>query len=144
MIGGRGSDTITGGRGDDILTSDAANGANDQFDQDIFSYGDLSRNAVDIGNDIITDFDSNNFRGGENNFDTLSFEFNGTQYDLSTGEDIIDFVDTIEHDGDSDTDAIRDGSDIIFVFDRNEDGLITDSIRSVSYTHLTLPTNREV
>lgn len=129
LIGGLGSDTLIGGLGDDILTGDMANGANNQFDQDIFSYGDLSRSVVDIGNDIITDFDTNNYRGGENNYDTLSFTFNGTNYDLSTGRDIVNFVRTIERDGDIDTDALRDGNDIIFVFDRNEEGVITDSIR---------------
>lgn len=127
LIGGRGSDTLTGGLGDDILTGDQANGANNQFDQDIFVLGDVSN--AHIGNDIITDFDTNNYRGGENNYDTLSFRFNATNYNLSTGRDIVNFVFAIEHDGDIDTDALRDGKDIIFVFDRNEDGLITDSIR---------------
>jgi len=48
---------------------------------------------------------------------------------LSTGLDIVRFVRTIERDGDLDTDAIRDGDDIIFVFDRDVNGVITNSVR---------------
>jgi len=127
LIGGRGSDTINGGSGNDILTGDEVNGANDRFDQDIFVFGDVQNTS--IGNDIITDFDTNNYRGGENNYDMLSFTFDGVDYNLSTGRDIVEFVDIIEHDGDYDTDAIRDGSDIIFVFQSDEAGIITDSVR---------------
>ena len=127
VVGGLGSDIIDGGTGDDILTGDAANGSNDRFDQDIFVFGDVENSS--IGNDVITDFDTDNFRGGENNFDTLSFTFGGVTHELSTGEDFVDFVEFIESDGDTSTDAIRDGDDLIFVFQRNEDGEITDSIR---------------
>ena len=127
LIGGRGSDVLIGGAGDDILTSNEASGAGDRFDRDIFVLGDVQNTS--IGNDTITDFDANNFRGGENNFDTLSFTFNNRNFNLSTGLDIVNFVFAIEHDGDLDTDAIRDGNDLIFVFARNGNGEITDSVR---------------
>ena len=127
LIGGLGSDVLIGGAGDDVLTGDAVNGARDRFDRDIFVLGDVQNTS--IGNDTITDFDTNNFFGGESNFDTLSFTFNNRNFNLSTGLDILSFVFTIEHDGDVDTDAIRDGNDLIFVFARNENGEITDSIR---------------
>jgi len=59
----------------------------------------------------------------------LNFTFNGQDFSLSTGEDIVEFVRYIESDGDRATDAILDGNDIIFVFNRNDEGGITDSIR---------------
>ena len=127
LIGGRGSDTITGGQANDVITTDELGGANNGFDQDIIILGDVDNNS--IGNDVITDFDTNNYRGGENNFDTLSFTFDGVDYDLSTGRDIVNFVYTIEHDGDYSTDAIRDGNDIIFVFGRDENDVIVNSVR---------------
>jgi len=105
VVAGSGSNTIVSGSGNDVIT-----------------------NSV-TGNDVITDFDTDNFRGGGRNFDTLSFTFKGEDYDLSTGRDFVNFVRTIERDGDSNTDAIRDGDDLIFVFARDEDGNITNSIR---------------
>ena len=127
LIGGRGSDVLTGGAGNDVITTDEADGGNDRNDQDVIIFGDILPGS--IGNDIITDFDTDNFRGGENNFDTLSFTFDGVEYELAEGRDIVNFVAAIESDGDTSTDAIRDGDDIIFVFARDEDGTITDSIR---------------
>ena len=127
IIGNRGSDILNGTSGDDIITTSAANGASDRYARDTINIGEIQPGS--IGNDVITDFDANNFRGGESNFDTLNFTFNGQDFSLSTGEDIVDFVRYIESDGDIETDAILDGNDIIFVFNRNEDGGITDSIR---------------
>ena len=126
LVGGRGSDTFIAGAGNDIITTDALGGDNDIDDQDVIILGDVS--AESIGNNIITDFDTNNFNGGENNFDTLSFTFDGVEFELTTGGDFVRFVDTIESDGNTDTDAIRDGDDIIFVFGRDENGFITDSV----------------
>ena len=71
LIGGRGSDTLTGRAGDDVITTDDANGRANGSDQDVINLGTIEGGA--IGNDRITDFDTNNFTGGENNFDTLSF-----------------------------------------------------------------------
>ena len=127
ITGNRGSDVLEGTSANDIITTSAANGASDSNARDVINLGNIEPGS--IGNDVITDFDTNNFRGGENNFDTLSFSFNGQDFSLSTGEDIVDFVRYIESDGDIETDAILDGNDIIFVFNRNEDGGITDSIR---------------
>jgi len=126
LIGGRGSDIFNAGAGDDVITTDASNGATNRFDQDILLFGDITPGS--IGNDTITDFDTNNFNGGESNFDTLSFSFAGRDFNLSTGADIIDFVGFIGSDGNASTSAIQDGNDIIFVFHRNDDGAITDSI----------------
>jgi len=127
LTGTRGSDVINGTAGDDIITTSGANGASNRFAQDIVNLGVIAPGA--IGNDTITDFDANNFRGGENNFDTLSFTLNGQNFSLSTGQDIVNFVHFLENDDSNTTDAIRDGDDIILVFHRNEDGGITDSIR---------------
>ena len=126
LVGGTGSDTLIGGAGNDVITTDAEDGSNNRNDQDVVVLGDVL--ARSSGNDIITDFDTDNFRGGENNFDTLSFTFNGEDFNLSEGRDFVNFVDTIESDGDTETDAIRDGNDLIFVFARDENGLITDSV----------------
>ena len=126
LIGGRGSDILNGGAGNDIITTDQTNGANNGFDQDIVALGEIVPGT--IGNDIVTDFDTDNFNGGENNFDTLTFTFAGVSYALARGRDFVDFVDFIESDGDTSTDAIRDGNDLIFVFARDENGVITDSI----------------
>ncbi|WP_415400631.1 RHS repeat-associated core domain-containing protein [Tateyamaria sp. SN3-11] len=52
----------------------------------------------------ITDFDVNS--GREHSFDTLWFEFNGRGFDLSTRRQFLHFVHYIEHDGDSETDAL--------------------------------------
>jgi len=126
LIGGRGSDSLIGGAGNDVITTDEVDGGNDGNDQDIVVLGDVDNTS--IGNDVITDFDTDNFRGGENNFDTLSFTFDGVEYNLAEGRDFVDFVRTIESDGDSSTDAIRDGNDLIFVFSRDENGVIIDSV----------------
>ena len=127
ITGGRGSDILTGTNRDDIITTSATNGASDRYAQDVIDLGVIAPGS--LGNDVITDFDTNNFNGGEQNFDTLNFTFNERDFSLSTGEDIVDFVAYIESDGDLSTDAILDGNDIIFVFNRNDDGAITDSIR---------------
>ena len=70
LVGGLGSDVLTGGAGNDVLVGDQESGRNDSRDRDTFVFGDVE-SAV-IGNNIITDFDTNNFNGGENNFDALS------------------------------------------------------------------------
>ena len=127
LIGGHGSDFIIGGAGNDILTGDAANGSRGWYDRDTFYLGQTE--SIAAGNDIITDFDTNNYWGGEANFDKLKFVFDSHLFSLSTGRDIVKFVSYIEHDGDIDTDAIRDGNDLIFVFLRDEDGYAISSIR---------------
>jgi len=127
IVGSRGSDILNGTSDDDIITTSAANGRSGRNARDTINIGEITPGS--IGNDVITDFDTNNFRGGENNFDTLNFRFDGRDFSLSTGRDIVDFVRYIESDGDRTTDAILDGNDIIFVFNRNDDGGITDSIR---------------
>ena len=127
LIGGRGSDFLKGGVGDDILTGDAADGSKGWWDRDVFYLGH-TENAW-AGNDVITDFDTNNYWGGEANFDTLVFEFDGHCFHLSTGRSLVWFTSFIEHDGDPDTDAIRDGDDLIFVFLRDEDGYAVSSVR---------------
>ena len=127
LIGGRGSDFLIGGSGDDILTGDALDGSRDRYDRDTFYLGKTEQASA--GNDVITDFDTNNFRGGEANFDTLNFVFDHRLFSLSTGRDLVNFVAYIEHDGDIETDAIRDGNDLIFVFLRDDDGYAVSSIR---------------
>ena len=127
LIGGLGNDTLNGGAGNDVLTGGQVDGGSGRFEQNIFAFGDVDAN--DIGNDVITDFDTNNFRGGERNFDTVTFTFGGQERSLSTGEDFLDFINFLGDDGDDDTDVLRDGDDLIFVFGRNEAGFITNSIR---------------
>ena len=127
LIGGLGNDTLNGGAGNDVLTGGQVDGGSGRFEQNIFAFGDVDAN--DIGNDVITDFDTNNFRGGERNFDTVTFTFGGVERSLSTGKDFLDFINFLGDDGDDDTDVLRDGDDLIFVFGRNEAGFITNSIR---------------
>lgn len=129
LVGGSGSDTLIGSGGNDVFTTDAINGDNLGDDQDVIQLGNVDGN--DSGNDVVTDFDINNFDGGENNFDTLEFTFNGTDFSIATGRDVLDFVNFIESDGDQGTDAIRDGSDLIFVFGRDSENpdIITSSLR---------------
>ena len=127
LIGGTGSDVLIGGAGNDILTGDQTDGDNDRFDQDVFVFGNIDQQ--DIGNDIITDFDTNNFNGGERNFDTATLTFGGRDFSLSTGADFISLIQFLQNDGNSDTDAIRDGDDILFVFSRDDNGAVTESIR---------------
>ena len=127
IIGNLGSDTIVGLAGDDVLTGDTADGDNNTFDQDIFVFGDVD--VVDNGNDTITDFDTNNLNGGENNFDTLTFNFGGESFSLATGQEFLGFVNVIESDGNADTDALVFDDDLVFAFQRNRIGEITDSIR---------------
>ncbi len=127
LIGGTGSDVLIGGAGNDILTGDQTDGDNDRFDQDLFVFGNIDQQ--DIGNDVITDFDTNNFNGGERNFDTATLTFGGRDFSLSTGADFISLIQFLQNDGNSDTDAIRDGDDILFVFSRDDNGAVTESIR---------------
>ena len=127
LIGGTGSDVLIGGAGNDILTGDQTDGDNDRFDQDLFVFGNIDQQ--DVGNDVITDFDTNNFNGGERNFDTATLTFGGRDFSLSTGADFISLIQFLQNDGNSDTDAIRDGDDILFVFSRDNNGTVTESIR---------------
>ena len=127
IVGGLGSDTLNGGAGNDVLTGDQTNGNNLGADQDTFVLGNVS--LLNTGNDVITDFDTDNFNGGENNFDTLSLSFGGQDFQLSTGSDILNFANLIDNDGNDDTGTLIDGDDIIFVFGRNDQGIITDSVR---------------
>ena len=127
LIGGTGSDVLIGGAGNDILTGDQTDGDNDRFDQDVFVFGNIDQQ--DIGNDVITDFDTNNFNGGERNFDTATLTFGGRDFSLSTGADFISLIQFLQNDGNSDTDAIRDGDDILFVLSRDDNGAVTESIR---------------
>lgn len=127
LVGGRGSDILFGGAGDDVLTGDQTNGGSGLLDRDLFVFGDIDQE--DIGNDVVTDFDTNNFRGGERNFDTATLTFGGSEFSLSTGRDFVNLVRFLQRDGIDDTDAILDGDDILFVFSRDDNGRVTESIR---------------
>ena len=123
LFGDVGNDTLIGGTGNDTQTGEAAGV---DLDQNVFVLGDTG--SLAIGNDTILDFDTNNFRGGENTFDTLTFSFLGEDFALSTGESFLEFADFIESDGDTFTDAIIIGDDALFVFERNSDEEITESV----------------
>ena len=127
LVGGTGNDRLIGGRGNDRLTGDAEDGTRGRNDRDVFVLHDGTRS----GNDVITDFDLNGFFWGESSYDTLRVDFGGLRWSLSSAFDMVRFTWFIEHDGDADTDALLDGSDLIFVFDRNASGEITDSVRLV-------------
>ena len=127
LVGGLGSDTLNGGAGNDTLTSDAASGARGSYDRDVFVFGDVQNES--IGNDVITDFDVNGFNGGEVSFDTLSLRLGAQDFELSTGSDIVYFAQVLAQDGNANTAAFSDGQDIIFVFGRDSDGAIINSIR---------------
>lgn len=127
IVGGRGSDVLVGGAGNDVLTGDDTDGGNNGNDQDTFLLGDVD--LLSTGNDVITDFDTNNFNGGENNFDTLSLSLGGNDFALSTGSDFVNFAQLLESDGDSGTGVLIDGDDLVLVFARDADGVITDSVR---------------
>jgi len=130
LVGGLGSDILTGGAGNDTLTGGQEGGRNGSRDQDVFVFEDVQNTP--IGNDVITDFDTNNFNGGERNFDTLSLSFNGEDLNIATGRDVNEFAQLLASDGDVDTGAFEDnGDDIVFVFDRDGNGDVTDSIRLV-------------
>ena len=127
LVGGTGSDVLVGSAGNDTLTGDQTDGDNGRFDQDLFVFGNVDQ--LSIGNDVVTDFDTNNFRGGELNFDTATLTFGGRDFSLSTGEEFISLVQFLQSDDDANTDAILDGDDILFVFSRDDNGLVTESIR---------------
>ena len=130
LVGGLGSDILNGGAGNDTLTGDQVDGTNGNSDQDVFVFEDVQNTS--IGNNVITDFDTNNFNGGERNFDTLSLSFNGEDLNIATGRDVNEFAQLLASDGDVDTGAFEDnGDDIVFVFDRDGNGDVTDSIRLV-------------
>ena len=130
LVGGLGSDILNGGAGNDTLTGDQVDGTNGNSDQDVFVFEDVQNTS--IGNNVITDFDTNNFNGGERNFDTLSLSFNGEDLNIATGRDVNEFAQLLASDGDVDTGAFEDnGDDIVFVFDRDGNGGVTDSIRLV-------------
>lgn len=130
LVGGAGNDTLTGGEGDDTLTgkdedatpANQSNAAGFANEQNTF--------VVGSGNDVVTDFDVD--AGGESSFDTLSFEFKGSAYELSSISDFVNFVDNvIENDGDTSTDALIVGDDLVLVFAREGDspnGDPTDSV----------------
>ena len=127
IVGGLGSDVLFGGAGNDTLTGDQTDGANFGQDQDTFELSQIA--SGNIGNDVITDFDVNNLNGGEQNFDRLTLTLGGQDFSLSTGQEFLDFAAFIDSDGNDNTGTLIDGDDIIFVFGRNSQGIITDSIR---------------
>ena len=127
LVGGSGSDVLVGGAGNDILTGDETDGGSGGQDQDTFVFGDIDQ--LDIGNDVITDFDTNNFRGGESNFDTATFTFGGQNFSLNTGISFIRLIRALRDDGNADSEAILDGDDILLVFSRDQNGAVTESIR---------------
>ena len=127
IVGGAGSDTLFGGAGNDTLTGDQTNGGIFGNDQDTFAISEIV--PGNVGNDVITDFDVNNFNGGENSHDTLTLTLGNQDFSLSTGRDFLEFAEFLDSDGNDDTGTLIDGSDIIFVFGRNELGFITDSVR---------------
>ena len=51
------------------------------------------------------------------------------QFALDTGNEFLTFANLLESDGNDGTGTLIDGDDLIFVFSRNADGLITDSVR---------------
>ena len=120
---------LLGSSGNDVFITDQINGDINRTDRDVITLGNVDGN--DTGNDVIKDFDINGANGGENNFDTLEFTFDDTEFSLATRNDILDFVAYIESDGDRNTDAVQDGSDLIFVFGRDAENpdIITSSIR---------------
>ena len=127
IVGGLGSDVLFGGAGNDTLTGDQTDSANFRQDQDTFELSQIA--SGNIGNDVITDFDVNNLNGGEQNFDRLTLTLGGQDFSLSTGQEFLDFAAFIDSDGNDNTGTLIDGDDIIFVFGRNSQGIITDSIR---------------
>ncbi|MDB2686500.1 VCBS domain-containing protein [Mariniblastus sp.] len=127
IVGGAGSDTLFGGAGNDTLTGDQTNGGIFGNDQDTFAISEIA--PGNVGNDVITDFDTNNFNGGENNYDTLTLTLGNQDFSLSTGQDFLEFAEFLDNDGNDDTQTLIDGNDIIFVFGRNDLGFITDSVR---------------
>ena len=127
IVGGAGSDTLFGGAGNDTLTGDQTNGGIFNSDQDTFAISEIV--PGNVGNDVITDFDVNNFNGGENSHDTLTFTLGNQDFSLSTGQDFLEFAEFLDIDGNDDTGTLIDGNDIIFVFGRNDLGFITDSVR---------------
>ena len=127
IVGGAGSDTLFGGAGNDTLTGDQTDGGIFGSDQDTFAISEIA--PGNVGNDVITDFDVNNFDGGENNFDTLTLTLGNQDFSLSTGQDFLEFAELLDNDGNDDTGTLIDGDDIIFVFGRNSLGFITDSVR---------------
>ncbi|MEM1363121.1 MAG: calcium-binding protein [Pseudomonadota bacterium] len=112
VIGGLGNDLVVGGSGNDILIGgleyDSADDGNTSSEQNRFIAG--------VGNDIILDFDVD--QGGETSFDTLEFDFAATSYVLESLEDFLDFIDIIESDGDTGTDALAIGNDLVLVLSR--------------------------
>ncbi len=136
VLGNQGNDTIIGGEGDDYLDGGLGNdimiggvkgapfdGPGNTQDRNTFVVGQ--------GNDTVVDFDISS--GDEVTYDTLKFNFDGVDYELSTTWDFLDFIKVIETDGDRRTDAIVDEYDLILVFAREDnggvDGAITDSVR---------------
>ena len=129
LVGLVGSDILIGSAGNDVFITDEINGDNNNDDRDVIRLGNVD--VDNTGNDVVTDFDVNGTNGGENNFDTLEFTFNGIDFSISTRNDIRRFVRFIERDGDVRTDAILDGNDLILVFGRDSDdpSIITSSVR---------------
>ena len=125
LVGGTGGDALIGGGGDDVLVGDGQNGERGLFDRDLFVYVQEDGS----GNDTVTDFDVNGFFGFEANFDTLLIRRNGENEFLDTAFDLTVFAAELNFDDDADTGAFFDGDDLVFVFGRDEDGFVNQSIR---------------
>ena len=95
---------LVGGRGNDTIT------------------GGRGRDSVvyEVGGDIITDYHIKQ--------DTLIFDFTGDRYVIDSKDDLVMFVNIIEHDTDNETDAILNGSDLYPNFGDNTNYIMIENI----------------
>lgn len=79
------------------------------------------------GNSTVIDFDVDG--GNEKTFDTYDFAHDGKSITLRTTEDFLDLAEAFLSDGDDATDAVTEGTDLVFVTARDGDGRATASVR---------------
>ena len=82
---------------------------------------------TDGGNVVVSDFDVDG--GGEQTFDTYGLRLGSQVLELQTAEEFEKAVFVFEHDGRGNTDAVIDGSDLVFVSGRNDRDEVTESVR---------------
>ncbi len=122
LLGGNGNDSLGGGEGNDILQGEVGKDTLDGgLGNDVLTGGNGQDTFLySAGGDVFTDYHVKQ--------DTLIFDFAGDTYVIDSKDDLVMFVDIIEHDANGETDAILRGNDLYLDFGNNADYIVLEDV----------------